>query len=169
MSKSVQLCTILNISKLTQLNTTWCKIGLLGQTYANAPAGTKKYCRLRAQLHMYVYSRGGPQTAPAPRPSLIYCAFTITYASGFILEDLINLKIKKNHVYFSFFNSEIFRNTKKKFYTILIQCNNFINFWKYLKFNNFTNSKFNSLNEKFTYTNVSDRRWIPSGLIRQVY
>jgi hypothetical protein len=24
---------------------------------------------------MYVYSRGGPPTAPAPRPSLIYCAF----------------------------------------------------------------------------------------------
>jgi hypothetical protein len=24
---------------------------------------------------MYVYIRGGPQTAPAPRPSLIYCAF----------------------------------------------------------------------------------------------
>jgi hypothetical protein len=23
---------------------------------------------------MYVYSRGGPKTAPAPRPSLIYCA-----------------------------------------------------------------------------------------------
>jgi hypothetical protein len=23
---------------------------------------------------MYVYSRGGPPTAPAPRPSLIYCA-----------------------------------------------------------------------------------------------
>jgi hypothetical protein len=23
---------------------------------------------------VYVYSRGGPQTAPAPRPSLIYCA-----------------------------------------------------------------------------------------------
>jgi hypothetical protein len=28
---------------------------------------------------MYVYSRGGPQTAPAPRPSLIYCAFLFTY------------------------------------------------------------------------------------------
>jgi hypothetical protein len=27
---------------------------------------------------MYVYSRGGPQTAPAPRPSLIYCAFPYT-------------------------------------------------------------------------------------------
>jgi hypothetical protein len=27
-------------------------------------------------LKMYVYSRGGPQTAPAPRPSLIYCAFS---------------------------------------------------------------------------------------------
>jgi hypothetical protein len=24
---------------------------------------------------MYVYSRGGPQTALAPRPSLIYCAY----------------------------------------------------------------------------------------------
>jgi hypothetical protein len=24
---------------------------------------------------MYVYTRGGPQTALAPRPSLIYCAF----------------------------------------------------------------------------------------------
>jgi hypothetical protein len=27
---------------------------------------------------MYVYSRGGPQTAPAPRPFLIYCAFPYT-------------------------------------------------------------------------------------------
>jgi hypothetical protein len=26
---------------------------------------------------MYVYSRGGPQTALAPRPSLIYCASPI--------------------------------------------------------------------------------------------
>jgi hypothetical protein len=25
-------------------------------------------------MYMFVYSRGGPQTAPAPRPSLIYCA-----------------------------------------------------------------------------------------------
>jgi hypothetical protein len=27
---------------------------------------------------LYVYSRGGPQTAPAPRPFLIYCAFPYT-------------------------------------------------------------------------------------------
>jgi hypothetical protein len=27
---------------------------------------------------MHVYSRGGPKTAPAPRPSLIYCAFPYT-------------------------------------------------------------------------------------------
>jgi hypothetical protein len=26
-------------------------------------------------VYMYVYSRGGPQPAPALRPSLIYCAF----------------------------------------------------------------------------------------------
>jgi hypothetical protein len=26
------------------------------------------------QICMYVYSRGGPHTALAPRPSLIYCA-----------------------------------------------------------------------------------------------
>jgi hypothetical protein len=26
-------------------------------------------------MYMYVYSRGGPHTALAPRPSLIYCAF----------------------------------------------------------------------------------------------
>jgi hypothetical protein len=25
-------------------------------------------------VYVYVYSRGGPQMAPAPRPSLIYCA-----------------------------------------------------------------------------------------------
>jgi hypothetical protein len=29
---------------------------------------------------MYVYSRGGPPTAPAPRPSLIYCAYWVTHA-----------------------------------------------------------------------------------------
>jgi hypothetical protein len=28
-------------------------------------------------LCMYVYSRGGPHTAPAPRPSLIYCALIL--------------------------------------------------------------------------------------------
>jgi hypothetical protein len=26
-----------------------------------------------AYVYMYVYSRGGPHSAPAPRPSLIYC------------------------------------------------------------------------------------------------
>jgi hypothetical protein len=30
---------------------------------------------------MYVYSRGGPQTALAPRPSLIYCAYVISLGS----------------------------------------------------------------------------------------
>jgi hypothetical protein len=37
---------------------------------------------LDTRRHMYVYMyvsiRGGPQTAPAPRPSLIYCAFPYT-------------------------------------------------------------------------------------------
>jgi hypothetical protein len=28
----------------------------------------------RVSMYVYVYGRGGPQTAPAPRPSLIYCA-----------------------------------------------------------------------------------------------
>jgi hypothetical protein len=30
------------------------------------------------QFPLYVYSRGGPQTAPAPRPSLIYCALPVS-------------------------------------------------------------------------------------------
>jgi hypothetical protein len=34
----------------------------------------KKQFRCHIQEGMYVYSRGGPQTALAPRPSLIYCA-----------------------------------------------------------------------------------------------
>jgi hypothetical protein len=33
--------------------------------------------RMYVCMYMYVYSRGGPQTAPAPRPSLIYCASPI--------------------------------------------------------------------------------------------
>jgi hypothetical protein len=32
---------------------------------------------MELKLCMYVYSRGGPQTAPAPRPSLIYCALEL--------------------------------------------------------------------------------------------
>jgi hypothetical protein len=33
------------------------------------------YRNMKRSVHtMYVYSRGGPQPAPAPRPSLIYCA-----------------------------------------------------------------------------------------------
>jgi hypothetical protein len=43
----------------THLNTVWKKIQYMS-------------------VCMYVYSRGGPQTAPAPRPFLIYCALHVS-------------------------------------------------------------------------------------------
>jgi hypothetical protein len=53
---------------------------------------------------MYVYSRGGPQTAPAPRPSLIYCALqcvilcNINCTSGYN----VSIKIKIIEVYLGY-------------------------------------------------------------------
>jgi hypothetical protein len=38
-------------------------------------------CILIICICMYVYSRGGPPTAPAPRPSLIYCACILIITS----------------------------------------------------------------------------------------
>jgi hypothetical protein len=36
--------------------------------------GAAVFCHGTRRKLVYVYSRGGPQTATAPRPSLIYCA-----------------------------------------------------------------------------------------------
>jgi hypothetical protein len=37
---------------------------------------------------MYVYSRGGPQMALAPQPSMIYCAFVILHTIVLIAHPL---------------------------------------------------------------------------------
>jgi hypothetical protein len=43
------------------------------EMYANQVKVTNQE-EMLAEICMYVCSREGPQTAPAPRPSLIYCA-----------------------------------------------------------------------------------------------
>jgi hypothetical protein len=40
----------------------------------NITSQTVSYRAVHMYACMYVYSRGGPHTALAPRPSLIYCA-----------------------------------------------------------------------------------------------
>jgi hypothetical protein len=46
---------------------------------------------------MYVYSRGGPQTALAPQPSLIYCAFKLGLIQTSLLKSVDNLRIKQRN------------------------------------------------------------------------
>jgi hypothetical protein len=68
------------------------------------PYGTHRYtlwaeCTVSFSLwkqivHMYVYSRGGPQPAPAPRPSLIYCADS-AYSDHWALKCWINVSVQE--------------------------------------------------------------------------
>jgi hypothetical protein len=44
---------------------------------------------------MYVYSRGGPQTVPAPRPSLIYCASDYDLSNEILTERKANGEFRK--------------------------------------------------------------------------
>jgi hypothetical protein len=46
---------------------------------------------------MYVYSRGGPQPAPAPRPSLIYCACKHNYVCMYIVGEGLNRPQHRDH------------------------------------------------------------------------
>jgi hypothetical protein len=50
--------------------TKWAEEDIVGIRYQ-----TTTGVDIALQEDLYVYSRGGPQTAPAPRPYLIYCAY----------------------------------------------------------------------------------------------
>jgi hypothetical protein len=55
---------------------------------------------------MYVYSRGGPQTAPAPRPSLIYCGVSYLLHGEKVDFEKSSVQYKSTDVLGSFFDHE---------------------------------------------------------------